>query len=183
MTYNNINQNKVAFFGVKCTSLYLVTYPNNPLMYPRQHHTDINIVKFSFSATEVDILPLPNNLNGHVGSGISSSLIDRLTYKSYLFTFLGTLVSWKSKNGTRIMCDLTRGKLSSLFDGVCVGKTIQNYTSSLGKPLPLPTLFNKDNRSEISDITDSCLTTFAHHDDMPICWMHEQRNRGIFDLR
>ena len=59
MASNNMNQNNVTFYGVKLTSLYFATHPNNPLMYPRQHHTDTNIFKLSFSARDIDILPFP----------------------------------------------------------------------------------------------------------------------------
>ena len=80
------------------------------------------------------------------------------------------------------MCDSTNGKLSSLYDGVYVGKLFRNFLLSLGEPIRLPTELKEDNMSAIKVIGADRLTPPVCHDNIPIFYIHEQKNRGVFSL-
>ena len=171
--------NRFAFTCLHRIFQYLASYPNVPIVYPKQPlSTSSPIVSFH----KKNKLDLPHCLTSFVDSNYATDLTDRRSVSSDVILLGSVIVSWKVHKDMSIASSSTDAETRAAFRSVRRVITLRLFFMHLGYPIASPTPLFEDNKGTHDLINSGRMTPRLKHIDVPLCYLHEKHRSGEFEV-
>ena len=188
LTGYNVNPKALCYKVLHQAMCYLYHHPHVPIMYTRNHNSDLDMYVKNGSA---EIIPSSSNpssaSNGPIKNDVAYAdgdfgrdLLDRRSVTSTVHMYNGTVHDWYCGKQS-ITADCTNGSEARALH-TCIRKVVvhRRFMTSAGVPIGPPTRAYEDNSATISQVLKDRLTPNVKHLDMKILWLHQQKSIGIF---
>ena len=169
-------------FGFVCLTRifqYLATYPNVPIIYPKQPISTLSPIACFHQQKK---MTLPHILSQFIDSNYATDLTDRKSVSSDIIMLGAVAVSWKVNKDMTIASSTTDAETRAAFKGVKRLITIRNFLVHLGFPINYPSPVFEDNKGTFDLIQAGRNTPRVKHIDIPLCYLHEKHKSGEFEI-
>ena len=172
--------NRFGFVCLRRIIQYLATYPNVPLIYPKQELSTLSPIACFHKQQKMD---LPHVLSQFIDSNYATDLSDRKSVSSDIILLGAVAVSWKVNKDMSLASSTTDAETRAAFRGIKRLIVIRNFIAHLGFPINYPTPVYEDNKGTHDVIQAGRNTPGIKHIDVPLCYLHEKHKSGEFEVK
>ena len=169
-----------GFQGIKLCVQYLSSHPYKTIFYPFNYYYGSNVIRLTWSGNQVEDYTTHKCLECHQYADGARIFNRKRSVSGIIHTLLSVAVCWKVRIQPDISSDCTDGEIRCIYKVVKKTKAICSYMEALALYTGAPTVHWEHSISCISVFESKIVTPRVKHIDIPVCFLLEQFDYGLF---
>ena len=176
----NVAPTLPGFQSIKHCVQYLASHPYKPTFYPSTYYDVLNVIRLTRSGNKVEYYTTQNCLECHQDAYHDIVLNRRRSVSDIFHTIIGVAFWRKLQIQPAIASDSTDEEIRCMYKDVKKTKVIWRYMDALSLHSASPTVHWEGNTIWISFVEAKIVTPRVKHVDVPVWFLQEQFDNGIF---